>query len=112
VSEQPPILGYAEWEEIVQRADELYTRHRKSRVGGQGLFRDDFPEYWHAVATKERIAAALNAQAGVVEALPAEMTLERSPALYDGVSGQQAYVWGYNDCRAAALAAIKEKDRG
>lgn len=52
-------------------------------------------------------AAALNAQAGVVEALPAEMTLERSPALYDGVSGQQAYVWGYNDCRAAALAAIK-----
>lgn len=54
----------------------------------------------------ERIAAAMNA-AGVVEALPSEMTLERSPALYDGVSGQQAYVWGYNDCRAAALAAVK-----
>jgi hypothetical protein len=54
-----------------------------------------------------RIAAALNQRAGVVEALPSEMTLERSPALYDGVSGQQAYVWGYNDCRAAALAAIK-----
>jgi hypothetical protein len=63
-------IGYTEWEWIVARAGELYDRQRKSKrgIGGQGIFREDGHEYWYAVAAQERIAAALNAQAGVVEA--------------------------------------------
>jgi hypothetical protein len=108
-------IGYTDWEWIVARAGELYDRQRKSKRGisGQGIFREDGHEYWYAVAAQERIAAALNAQAGVVDD---EATVERLAAhLYRRIHGNFAFANAsarkkseMRDEARAALAAVKE----
>ena len=105
-------IGYHDWELIVARAGELYDRQRKSKRGisGQGIFREDGHEYWYAVAAQERIAAALNAQAGVVEALrPLAEAVERLDNAkhgndFVGTICAQSQV---NEAARAALAAVK-----
>jgi hypothetical protein len=98
-------IGYADWEWIVARAGELYDRQRKSKrgVSGQGIFREDGHEYWYAVAAQERIAAALNQRAGVVEAFTAALArLEAFEIEEDGAFSEATLK------ARAALAAIKE----
>lgn len=104
-------IGYTDWEWIVARAGELYDRQRKSKrgIGGQGIFREDGHEYWYAVAAQERIAAALNQQAGVVEAL--QNLADTADAVIAEERWPDSLELPVREARAA-LAAVKGVDRG